>query len=79
MKNLSINAALPPALAEISAGRDHVKTSEYAKAINRANQTIRALLCSQGHAFGIKPLKLGGRLLWPVSDIAALLRGEVAA
>ena len=64
---------LPPALAEIVAGRDYLKTSEFAKAANRAPQTIRKNYCLSGECFGIRPVKFGNRLLWPVADIAALL------
>jgi hypothetical protein len=67
---------LPPALAVIAAGRDHILTEEFAKAANRASQTIRKNYCTKGECFGIRPLKFGNRLLWPVSEIAALLNGE---
>jgi len=43
--------SLPPALAAIAAGRDHIKTAEFAKAINRANQTIRKNYCLTGECF----------------------------
>lgn len=64
---------MPPTLAAIAAGRDHIKTAEYARAINRASQTIRKNYCLTGECFGIRPVKFGNRLLWPVSEIAALL------
>jgi hypothetical protein len=67
---------LPPALAVIAAGRDHILTEEFAKAANRASQTIRKNYCTKGECFGIRPLKFGNRLLWPVSQIAALLNGD---
>jgi hypothetical protein len=70
--------SLPPVLAEIAAGRDHVKTAEFAKAINRASQTIRKNYCLTGECFGIKPVKVGKFLLWPVVRIAALLNGDSA-
>jgi hypothetical protein len=63
------------ALAEISAGRDHLQTSEFARAISRSNQTIRKGYCLTGHYLGIRPIKLGNRLMWSVSEIAALLNG----
>jgi hypothetical protein len=69
--------SLPPALAAIAAGRDHILTEEFAKAANRASQTIRKNYCKKGECFGIKPLKFGNRLLWPVSQIAALLNGDL--
>jgi hypothetical protein len=68
--------SLPPALAEIAAGRDHIRTTEFAKAVSKAHQTIRKLHCLSGQCFGIKPVRVGKHLLWPVADIAALLNGE---
>jgi hypothetical protein len=68
--------SLPPALAAIAAGRDHILTEEFAKAANRRSQTIRKNYCTTGECFGIRPLKFGNRLLWPVGQIAALLNGE---
>jgi hypothetical protein len=65
--------SLLPSLTEIAAGRDHVQTAEFAHAANKASQTIRKNYCLTGEAYGIKPIKVGGRLLWPVADIAALL------
>lgn len=70
---------VPPALAQIAAGRDHINTTEYARAINRAGQTIRKNYCYAGHCFGIRPIKFGNKLLWPVAEIAALLSGGINA
>jgi hypothetical protein len=63
------------ALAAIAAGRDHLNTGEFATAVNRASQTIRKNWCVNGECFGIRPIKVGNRLLWPVAQIAALLSG----
>lgn len=68
--------SLPPALAVIAAGRDHILTEEFAKAANRSSQTIRKNYCNKGECFGIRPLKFGNRLLWPVGQVAALLNGD---
>lgn len=73
---MAMRTELPPALAEIAAGRDHIQTAEFARAANRATQTIRKNYCLTGECFGIRPVKFGNRLLWPVSDIAALLSGS---
>jgi hypothetical protein len=67
---------LPPALAIIAAGRDHILTEEFAKAANRACHTIRKNYCNNGECFGIRPIKFGNRLLWPVGQVAALLNGD---
>ncbi len=66
---------IPSTLAEIATGRDHIKTEEFARYANRASQTIRKNYCLTGECFGIRPVKFGNRLLWPVVEIAALLNG----
>lgn len=65
-------------LARIAQGRDHLITSEFGRAINKADQTIRKNYCLSGAAYGIRPVKIGNRLLWPVAEIAGLLSGEAA-
>ncbi len=73
---MQLPSNLPPALAEIAAGRDHIKTAEFAKATNHADQTIRKNYCLTGNCFGIRPVKVGNQLLWPVAPTARLLNGE---
>lgn len=68
----------PPALAAIAAGRDHINTGEFAHATDRASQTIRKNYCLTGECFGIRPVKFGNRLLWPVAQVAALLQKGAA-
>lgn len=75
MQAKATGAYLPPALAQIAAGRDHISTAEYGHATGRAGQTIRKNYCLTGHCFGIRPIKFGNKLLWPVAQIAALLDG----
>lgn len=72
---MNINQVIPPALAAIASGRDHINTNEYAHATGRASQTIRKNYCLTGQCFGIQPVKFGNRLLWPVAQIATLLAG----
>lgn len=67
---------LPRALAEIAAGRDHILTREFAKAVSKAPQTILKNHCLKGGYFGVRPVKIGRDLLWPVAEIAALLNGK---
>ncbi|WP_151635996.1 hypothetical protein [Noviherbaspirillum aerium] len=76
---MQTKAPLPDALAKIAAGRDHIKTSEFAHAVNRASQTVRKNYCLTGECFGIRPVKVGNFLLWPVADTARLLSGGVNA
>jgi hypothetical protein len=75
---MPITTPIPDALAAIAAGRDHIQTAEFAHATNRASQTIRKNYCLTGECFGIRPLKFGNRLLWPVASVAKLLtRGDM--
>jgi hypothetical protein len=67
--------SFPHALMLTAAGRDHIRTEEFAKVACRAAQTIRKNYCTTGECFGIRPIKVGNRLLWPVARIAALLNG----
>jgi hypothetical protein len=64
---------LPSMLAVIAAGRDHVTTHDFGRAVSKAPQTIRKEFCLKGEAYGIRPIKIGNRLLWSVTDIASLL------
>ena len=66
---------IPEALAEISSGRDHIKTDKFAQTLSKAPQTIRKNYCLTGECYGIRPLKVGNSLLWPVKEVAALLKG----
>ncbi len=72
---MAMRTEIPDALATVAAGRDHIQTAEFARAANRASQTIRKNYCLTGECFGIRPVKFGNRLLWPVAQIAALLNG----
>lgn len=74
MKNVN-NQQIPPGLAVIASGRDLIPTADFAKSVSRARQTIRKNYCNTGECFGIKPVKFGNRLLWPVPEIASLLNG----
>ncbi len=72
---MAMQIEIPEALAAIAAGRDHVQTNEFGQATLHADQTIRKNYCLTGECFGIRPVKVGNRLLWPVVEIAALLKG----
>ena len=66
---------IPESLAAIAAGRDHIKTDEFARATSKAPQTVRKNYCLTGECYGIRPIKVGNTLLWPVVSTAALLNG----
>lgn len=68
-------ANLPPGLSAIAGNRDLITTPEIAKVFNVASQTIRKNYSITGFAYGIKPTKIGNRLLWSVAQIAEKLRG----
>ena len=65
---------IPPGLAAIAAGRDFVTTEEAAKTLNRKPQTLRKYACLGTGS--IRPVRVNGRLMWRVSDLARLLAGE---
>lgn len=69
--------ATPTKLQVVAGNRDYLSTYETATALNKARQTLLKEYCLKGSAYGIVPKKIGGRLLWSVSDIQALLNGEV--
>ena len=68
---------IPQGLAIIANGRDNILTHEVGLVTNTATQTIRRHLCHTGSFHGIKPIKIGGRLQFPVREIAKLIRGEI--
>lgn len=73
---MPMNQALqiPPGLAAIAAGRDHVATHEAAHALTRKDQTLRKWACLENGP--IRPVRVNGRLMWRVADLARLLNGE---
>lgn len=66
-----------PFLAETATKTDHLRTDELARVLLRASQTIRKAYSQTGHYLGIRPIKLGNRLLWPIKEVAKLLGGGV--
>lgn len=54
-----------------------VSTEQAAFYLNRKPQTMRKHACYE--TLPIKPLRIGGRLAWKVSDLKALVSGEVSA
>lgn len=69
------NVEIPSALAALAAGRDNISTREFAYSIGKAASTIRKRYHFNGEAYGVRPLKVGRDLLWPVVDVALMLRG----
>jgi hypothetical protein len=70
-------ATLPPGLSAIAGNRDLITTPEIAQVFNVASQTVRKNYSLTGQAYGIRPTKIGNRLLWSVAQIAEKLRGSL--
>jgi hypothetical protein len=64
---------MPSVLAELAAVTDFLVTDELARFLRCASQTIRKAYSATGHYLGIRPLKLGNRLLWPIKEVTRLL------
>jgi len=72
----AVNQNIPAGLAKIANGRDNLPTNEAAHSVSASPKTIRKHISLFGHFHGIKPLKIGGRLYFKVTDLARLVRGE---
>ena len=73
---MAMRTEIPEALAAIAADRDHLTTREFARALNKAPQTVRKNYCLTGECYGVRPVKVGNGLNWPVVPTAALLTGR---
>lgn len=56
--------------------RSALPTQEAAWHLSRAEQTLRVWACNESGP--IRPIRLHGRLLWPVADLRRLLGLEVS-
>lgn len=56
--------------------RTAVTTEQAAKVLNRAPQTLRKWACLE--CGPIRPIRINGRLAWPLEELDRLLRGEAA-
>lgn len=62
------------AIHDIQGLRQAVCTTLAAKALGRQPQTLRKWACYENGP--IRPVRINGRLAWPLDEIAALLNGE---
>ena len=62
----------PPPLEQET--RSALPTTEAAFHLNRAQQTLRAWACRENGP--IRPVRINGRLAWPVASIRAVLEGK---
>ena len=76
-QSIVISENLPTGLSAIAGNRDLITTTEFAQAFNVAPQTVRKNFSLTGEAYGIKPIKIGNRLLWSVNQIARRLYGAI--
>ncbi|MDR3005227.1 MAG: hypothetical protein LBV14_13455 [Acidovorax sp.] len=53
--------------------RPCVPTAQAAYYLNRANSTLWDWACYGTHPEGLRPVRVGGRLAWPVAGIKAVL------
>lgn len=62
-------ASMLSKLTALAATTDYLITDELADVLSRASPTIYKSHSSTGHYFGIRPVKLGNRLLWPIEEV----------
>ena len=68
---------IPQGLATLAGSRDLITTPEFAQVFNIQPQTARKNYCLTGEVYGIRPTKIGNRLLWSVAQIAEKLQGAI--
>lgn len=68
---------IPQGLLAVAGHRDLITTPEFAQVFNVRPQTVRKNYCLTGEVYGIRPTKIGNRLLWPVAKIATKLQGAL--
>ncbi|RMD00146.1 DNA-binding protein [Aquitalea palustris] len=70
------NLYYPPALqAHIDAGKGALTTEEAAVLLGFKPQTLRKWMCYGEGPKGLKPLKIGHAVRWPIEQLASLLQG----
>jgi hypothetical protein len=66
---------IPQGLLGVAGSRDLITTPEFAQVFNVKPQTVRKNYCLTGEAYGIRPTKIGNRLLWSVARVVEKLQG----
>ncbi len=62
-----------PVLAAIARERDYVCTADFGRLVGCKGSTARKNHHLFGECFGVRPIKVGNRLMWPVDQITQLL------
>jgi hypothetical protein len=65
-------------LRQMTGGRPLANTNELAQISDTRPQTIRRNHSERGEFHGLRPIKIGNRLFWPLTDIARVMSGNVA-
>lgn len=71
MEKLHRTSSPTPNLDAIAVSRDFISTEEAATLLNRKPQTLRKWACYDSGP--LRPVRLYGRLMWGVKEIASLL------
>lgn len=53
--------------------RTHVTTAVMCRHLNRKEQTARGWACAETYPDGLRPIRVNGRLAWPVAGIRRAL------
>lgn len=77
MKKEPTSNTRTPTLDAIAATRDFVSTGEAAALLNRKPQTLRKWACLDKGP--IRPVRVYGRLMWCIKEIAHMLGGRTSA
>jgi len=72
-----MNDPIIPADVSNLPGHVCLNTEQAAAVLGRRPQTLRRLLCQQGHACGVRPARVGGRLLWRVADLRKAIGADI--
>jgi hypothetical protein len=70
-KNLSVSFEPFPALENVT--RPTVDTAAAAYYLNRRPQTLRGWACAESYPDGLRPVRVNGRLGWPIDGIRRAL------
>jgi hypothetical protein len=65
-------------LRELTGGRPLANTAELGQMYDTAPQTIRRNHSEKGEFHGLRPIKIGNRLFWPLTEIARVMSGNLA-
>jgi hypothetical protein len=67
------NARVAYVLRTVPSDQEFLTTNQFAKLLNCHSKSILSKYSEDREFYGIQPKKFGGRLLWPVAQIAARL------